>query len=149
MIRIGFLAVSLSFLAGCGIEPSERTLPLGHPGNPESPGAAWAPPLNPLKGEVPSPAEVAQPLTMDYPLDTCVVSGEKLGSMGKPVIIKHEGREIRFCCGNCVQEFKKDPAKYLKLLDEAEKKRKTGEKAPEKPAEKKDEYHQHDPGEKP
>lgn len=53
----------------------------------------------------------------DYPLDTCVVSGEKLGSMGDPVIIQHEGQEVRFCCDNCIPTFKKDPAKYLSKLD--------------------------------
>ena len=59
--------------------------------------------------------------TPAYPLTTCLVSGEKLGEMGKPYIYKHEGREVRFCCKNCLKDFKKDPAKYLKKLDEAEK----------------------------
>jgi len=27
-----------------------------------------------------------------YPLETCVVSGEKLGEMGKPFVYQHEGR---------------------------------------------------------
>ena len=59
-----------------------------------------------------------------YPLDTCVVSGEKLGEMGKPVdyIHKEEGkpdRLVRLCCKMCIPKFKKDPAKYLKILDEA------------------------------
>ena len=31
----------------------------------------------------------------------------------------HEGREVRFCCNDCVKEFKKEPAKYLALLDAA------------------------------
>ncbi len=57
-----------------------------------------------------------------YPLTTCVVSDEKLGEMGKPVIIDHEGREVRFCCSKCIAEFKKDPAKYLKKIDDAAKK---------------------------
>ncbi|MCB1130547.1 MAG: hypothetical protein KDN05_05415 [Verrucomicrobiae bacterium] len=29
-----------------------------------------------------------------YPLDHCLVSGEKLGGMGEPVSIVHEGREM-------------------------------------------------------
>ena len=57
-----------------------------------------------------------------YPLTTCVVSGEKLDSMGKPFVYDHEGREVRFCCKNCVKDFKKEPAKYLKQLDDAGKK---------------------------
>ena len=63
-----------------------------------------------------------KPAAKPYPLTTCVVSGEKLGSMGKPFSYDHEGREIRFCCKNCVKDFKKEPAKYLKKLDDAGKK---------------------------
>ena len=55
-----------------------------------------------------------------YPLPTCVVSGDKLGGeMGAPVKFDYNGREIRFCCPMCIAEFKKDPAKYLKILDDA------------------------------
>ena len=59
-----------------------------------------------------------------YPLDTCVVSGEKLGEMGAPVdyIYKEDGqpdRLVRLCCKMCVPKFKLDPAKYLKLIDDA------------------------------
>ena len=60
----------------------------------------------------------------DYPLTTCVVSGEKLGEMGKPYSFKYEGREVRLCCESCKKDFKKDPAKYMKKLDEAEKAKK-------------------------
>lgn len=55
----------------------------------------------------------------DYPLDVCVVTGQKLGSMGDPIVITHEGREVRFCCGGCVAKFKAEPAKYLAKLDAA------------------------------
>jgi hypothetical protein len=55
-----------------------------------------------------------------YPLKTCVVSGEKLGEMGKPYTFTHEGREIQLCCKDCLKDFKKDPAKFVKKLDEAE-----------------------------
>ena len=61
-----------------------------------------------------------------YPLSTCVVSDEKLegGDMGGPIdyIHKEEGkpdRLVRFCCKSCIKDFKKDPAKYIKLIDEA------------------------------
>ena len=55
----------------------------------------------------------------DYPLDTCPVTGGKLGEMGKPVVHNYKGREVRFCCGGCVKPFEKEPAKYLKKMDEA------------------------------
>lgn len=52
-----------------------------------------------------------------YPLETCPVSGGKLGGMGDPFVYEHEGREVRFCCKGCLPKFQKDPAKYLKAID--------------------------------
>lgn len=61
-----------------------------------------------------------------YPLDTCVVTGDKLGGdMGDPVEYVAGNRLIRFCCKGCIKEFEKNPAKYLKILDDA----KAGKKA--------------------
>lgn len=54
-----------------------------------------------------------------WPLDSCIVSGEKLGEMGEPIIKLHEGREFRFCCKGCVGKFEKDPAKYVAMADTA------------------------------
>ena len=51
---------------------------------------------------------------------TCVVSGEKLGSMGDPYVFTYEGRQVKLCCDGCLADFKKDPAKYLKKMDEAD-----------------------------
>jgi len=52
-----------------------------------------------------------------YPLDTCAVTGEKLGGMGDPVVLNYKGREVRFCCKMCVGKFKKDAGKYLAGVD--------------------------------
>ncbi len=68
-------------------------------------------------------AEEAKP----YPLKTCVVSDEKLGSMGKTYVHKYEGREVHFCCKACVKDFNKDPKKFLKKLDDASPKTVAGE----------------------
>ncbi len=61
-----------------------------------------------------------------YPLDACMVSEDKLegGDMGPPVdyVYRQEGkpdRLVRLCCNHCVRDFKKDPAKYLKMIDDA------------------------------
>ncbi len=54
-----------------------------------------------------------------YTLETCPVSGGKLGSMGDPVVRQIDGREVRFCCGGCVGRFEKDKAGYFKKIDEA------------------------------
>jgi hypothetical protein len=57
-----------------------------------------------------------------YPLTTCVVSDEKLGSMGKPYVTKIKDREVQLCCKSCEKDLKKDPDKFLKKLDAAAKK---------------------------
>jgi hypothetical protein len=59
-----------------------------------------------------------------YPLKTCVVSDEALGDAGDYISYVHQepgkpDREIRFCCEGCIDDFKKEPAKYLKKLDDA------------------------------
>lgn len=65
--------------------------------------------------------ETAPAGTKPYPLTTCVVSGEKLGTMGKPFVHQFEGREVQFCCKACLKEFNKDAQKFLKKLDAASK----------------------------
>lgn len=55
-----------------------------------------------------------------YLLKMCLVSDEKLDP-GDPVIL-YQGREIIVCCEGCKKDFAKDPEKYLKLIDAAEKK---------------------------
>ncbi len=57
-----------------------------------------------------------------YPLKTCLVTDESLGDMGKPYSFVYQGREIKMCCKNCRKDFDKDPAKYIKKLEAAEKK---------------------------
>ena len=52
-----------------------------------------------------------------YPIDTCVVSGHKLGSMGEPIEVEHEGRQVLLCCAGCVGAFTADPERYLAILD--------------------------------
>jgi YHS domain-containing protein len=63
-----------------------------------------------------------------YPLETCVVSDEKLGEMGKPYAHEYKGREIKFCCKSCLKDFNKEPDKYVKKLEEAEAKSKDKDK---------------------
>jgi YHS domain-containing protein len=54
-----------------------------------------------------------------YPLDTCVISGGKLGSMGAVVDHVHAGRLVRFCCRGCIGAFDKNPAAALAKIDAA------------------------------
>jgi len=52
-------------------------------------------------------------------LTTCPVSGDKLGEMGKPYVFVYKGQEVKLCCPNCKKDFDKDPAKYLKKIQNA------------------------------
>lgn len=58
----------------------------------------------------------------DYPINACVVSDEAFEDKPKEYIYRQAGqpdRLLRFCCGDCADDFRKDPAKYLHALDEA------------------------------
>jgi YHS domain-containing protein len=56
-----------------------------------------------------------------YPLDTCIVTDEKLDADPdmKSYTFVHQGQEIKLCCKSCKKKFDKDPAKYLKKLADA------------------------------
>jgi len=60
-----------------------------------------------------------------YPLQTCVVSGEKLGGMGEPVDYVYDNHLVRFCCSGCISAFEKEPAKYMKAIEQAREARTT------------------------
>lgn len=55
----------------------------------------------------------------DYPLKVCVVSGEDLGSMGKPVKIEHGDDTAYLCCSSCIDKFNATPDKYIAKLKPA------------------------------
>ena len=55
-----------------------------------------------------------------FPFDHCMVSGDKLGEMGKPYVTNYNGEEIKFCCPDCVKDFNKDPQTYMKKIAAAE-----------------------------
>ena len=60
-----------------------------------------------------------------YPLDTCAVSGEKLGADAVTTVLTGmkdknlDGTQVKFCCAKCEASFKADPSKYLAKMDEA------------------------------
>lgn len=61
-------------------------------------------------------AQAAAPKPKRYPLKSCIVTDNELGSMGKPLSKTYGDQEVRFCCKPCVKKFEQDPAKYLKKL---------------------------------
>jgi YHS domain-containing protein len=58
-----------------------------------------------------------------YALDRCPVCGDKLDEKSPDYIYQRAGKSdrlVRFCGDDdCVPNFKKDPDKYLKLIDDA------------------------------
>ncbi len=50
----------------------------------------------------------------------CPVSGNKVddGKMGEAVKIEHNGKIYNLCCPMCIKDFKKNPEKYIKILEE-------------------------------
>jgi hypothetical protein len=75
--------------------------------------------------EPPKKAVKAKP----YLLKTCVVSDEALGgTMGEPYVFTYKGQEIKMCCKDCRKEFDKNPAKFMKKLEAAQKKHETDKK---------------------
>jgi hypothetical protein len=67
-----------------------------------------------------SPGVKAKP----YPMKTCVVSGEELGKDAdmKPHVFNYQGQEVKLCCKGCLKDFNKEPSKYIKKIEEAQKK---------------------------
>lgn len=43
----------------------------------------------------------------------CPVAGKLLGSMGEPVKLLVEGREVFICCEGCEDRLRSDPAQYF------------------------------------
>lgn len=80
---------------------------------------------SPAAQGTPAPAGTPTPKGSPYTLPTCIVSGKALPE--KPFILVYsndkdpidDGREIRFCCGECAATFQKDPKPYLSKIDAA------------------------------
>lgn len=47
---------------------------------------------------------------------TCPVSGEKIEE-GSAVTYEYKGKVYSFCCEVCVEEFKKDPDRYIEKME--------------------------------
>lgn len=77
------------------------------------------------KPAAPAEAALIAKARAAYPLKTCLVSDEALGSVGEAVPYIHRAagqpdRVVFFCCGGCTGDFKKEPAKFLAKLDAAQ-----------------------------
>ena len=64
-----------------------------------------------------TPGFASKPKLKEYPLKICLVSDNKLGSMGKPYKFTHKDQRVELCCKPCLKKFTKEPVKYLKKLE--------------------------------
>ncbi len=72
---------------------------------------------DPAAGLAKIDAAVIEAQKADYPLETCVVSGDKLGGeMGEPIDHVAGTQLVRFCCKGCVKMFESNPAAYLSKI---------------------------------
>ena len=54
----------------------------------------------------------------------CPVSGEKID---EKATYEYQGKVYHFCCTSCIEDFKKDPEKYIKKVEEELKSKDTQE----------------------
>ena len=57
----------------------------------------------------------------------CPLSNEKVDEMGKVVEHEHEGKIYNFCCKMCLTDFKKDPEKYIQMINDSMANERAGE----------------------
>jgi YHS domain-containing protein len=92
----------VSFAQSCGMHGSQQQMAQAeHSGHMESEAAA------------PATSKTA----VDVGNQICPVSGEKIDAKSKATY-EYEGKIYNFCCPACIEEFKKDPQKYIKKIDE-------------------------------
>lgn len=48
----------------------------------------------------------------------CPVSGKPVTAKGSPVEVEYEGKAYNVCCKMCAKSFKKDPEKFIKIINE-------------------------------
>ena len=75
-------------------------------------------------------AAITKAQSKTYPLEVCVISGEKLGSMGTPVDFVFNDRLYRLCCNACAPKIKKDPTAATDKLNAAVVEKQAGDYKP-------------------
>jgi hypothetical protein len=100
------IGAALTTLVGCGPSASKPENSASHPSAPVEQSM-----------DVDIQAALAQLSDEDRALAVkqriCPVSGNPLGSMGKPVEVNVKGQRVFLCCEGCREEIEKDPDKYL------------------------------------
>lgn len=75
------------------------------------------------KAEKADKVEKTDKVAKKYQLKVCLVSDEKFGGdMGEPYVFVHDGQEVKLCCKSCKKDFDKEKKKFMKKLQDEEKK---------------------------
>ena len=89
-------------------------------------------------------AEAVKPVDVGNKI--CPVSGDKIDPAAKATY-EYQGKIYNFCCSMCIEDFKKDPEKYIKKVEEELKgqanKSETTEKTESETTEKMEHHHEH------
>lgn len=116
------LALAAAFALTASLLPAQQDPHAGHQHGAQTapatrPATVAATETSPATAPATQPAEAEKLIGDLYPLDICIVTGMKLGSMGDPIVLLHEGREIRLCCAGCINKFKTEADNYLEKID--------------------------------
>jgi hypothetical protein len=119
--RLTSRLASASFALALSLSLAPALLAAEKPHQHDQPAAAAKP--------TPADAALIAKARASYPLKTCLVSDEPLGSMGEsaPYIHRAAGqpdRVVFLCCDGCTEDFKASPAKFLAKVDAAAKTKK-------------------------
>jgi YHS domain-containing protein len=123
LLTVALAAATSLFLTGCsdgGSASSDSHDGHAHSGEGHDHGTeAAAAATTEVAGFVAKPTAEQIAAAKAYPLETCIVGGEKLDSMGEPVTTVFNGQQVKFCCESCIDDFKKEPAKFVSKLTAA------------------------------
>jgi YHS domain-containing protein len=123
LLTLGLAAATSLFLTGCkegGSASSDSHEGHAHSGEGHDHGTEAASAASTeVAGFVAKPTAEQIAAAKAYSLEVCVASGEKLDSMGEPVTTVYNGQQVKFCCESCIDDFKKEPAKFVAKLTPA------------------------------
>jgi hypothetical protein len=122
VIRFGLAAATFLLFTGCGPADHAGHDHAGHDHSHAAPTGAPVPAVTPQATEASALVVIENPTAEQlaaakpYPLDTCLVAGEKLGEMGEPLVVVVGNQQVKLCCDHCLPELKKNPAEFLAKL---------------------------------
>ena len=76
---------------------------------------------NPAEALAKVDAAMMEAQAESYPLETCVISGEPLGSMGEAISTMYGYRLVKVCCKGCIKGVQKKGHEVIAKLDAAAK----------------------------